>query len=414
MRMVKMPSSEMSMFPKHIKPALLFNCSYCDFKHQSFKQVSFHVIENHPKKLDHKLRTLKRTAQDVAVINNSAYLSKNGLKRQRTFLFESSAKPKKAESKRSFSCALCNTKCDKEVILNIHKRCHVEGSDKLICCFCGKQAPTAKAWYGLFIHMVNKHPAEVPAPLSCSVCKKGFVKEFDLQKHMICHSSARPFSCDLCDYSFKYKRNLHDHKVLKHKMGTAQERLALITKLKTRNRPELDVNKPWLQCAHCDYKTKFPAKINVHAKIHAGIKDMACQYCDYRTGDRSCLKRHEWRHRADKPFSCTYCGFTCIQRPQILSHYKNKHSLLPRDASKLVQHINGSRSYVAEEDLVDCVSDITREVEISSENHTISIPDVSDNPVDLDLLTEAAKDCWLPVKLSYTPLIQVKVQCDNS
>ena len=67
-----------------------------------------------------------------------------------------------------YSCS----KCDTEIILNIHKDCHVANSNRLQCCYCGKDAPSAKAWYGLYIHMVNKHPAHVPAPHYCHVCSK--------------------------------------------------------------------------------------------------------------------------------------------------------------------------------------------------------------------------------------------------
>ena len=65
-----------------------------------------------------------------------------------------------------------NRKTDNDKLLEIHKQCHVEGSDQLVCCFCGKEAPKVKAWYGLYIHMVNKHPDIVPAPLQCAVCSK--------------------------------------------------------------------------------------------------------------------------------------------------------------------------------------------------------------------------------------------------
>ena len=67
---------------------------------------------------------------------------------------------------------LSNRKTDNDKLLEIHKQCHVEGSDQLVCCFCGKEAPKVKAWYGLYIHMVNKHPDIVPAPLQCAVCSK--------------------------------------------------------------------------------------------------------------------------------------------------------------------------------------------------------------------------------------------------
>lgn len=61
-----------------------------------------------------------------------------------------------------------------------------------------------------------------------------------------------------------------------------------------------------------------------------------CRYCDYKTADSSSLNRHMWRHKEEKPYSCRLCTFSCIQRTQMMAHYKNKHSLAPGDARKLI------------------------------------------------------------------------------
>ncbi|XP_067933983.1 zinc finger protein 64-like [Watersipora subatra] len=392
---VKMPSTDMAMFPKHIKPALFFTCTYCDYKHQSFKDVSIHISSNHPKKLDQRLRAkVPSTSQDVSVINNTAYITRKRktLKKTKSLLYESTCEPEGSEQHRTFSCALCHTKCSRQLVLDIHKRCHIGNSKKLQCCFCGKAAPIAKAWYGLYIHMVNKHPVQMPAPHSCSVCGKGFVKLFDLQRHMSCHSKERPYACQYCTYTFKNKKNLHDHEVLKHKLGTEQEREALIKRIRSRPRPELDEKLPWLRCANCSYKTKVKSKFNIHSKIHSGVKDIVCSYCEYKTHDKSALRRHEWRHRTEKPFSCKFCDFSCIQRPQIHAHYKNKHSLLPTEAVKLVQHINGPRVYNPSDLDLEPDPSIGLQQIVVADPNTINIQvDGDTTAVDLDLLTEAAE-----------------------
>lgn len=150
------------MFPKHIKPALFFTCTYCEFKDQSFKvshffsiinfiifvrvfhllycpqKVSMHTTRCHPKKLEVKLRSRDydenakgnfRTITnfvddllnvfyefcfcclDVSIVNNSAYLTGQKLKRSRTLLFNKShnESDKTKRTKRIFSCNLCNT-----------------------------------------------------------------------------------------------------------------------------------------------------------------------------------------------------------------------------------------------------------------------------------------------------------------
>ncbi|MPC19294.1 Zinc finger Y-chromosomal protein [Portunus trituberculatus] len=51
----------------------------------------------------------------------------------------------------------------------------------------------------------------------CSVCgKMGFRRTYDLQRHMLSHTAARPFQCPHCPYRAALKYNLDAHMRLKH------------------------------------------------------------------------------------------------------------------------------------------------------------------------------------------------------
>lgn len=79
---------------------------------------------------------------------------------------------------------------------------------------------------------------------------------------------------------------------------------------------------------------------HVTSRIVTSISSVRCQYCDYKTADSSSLNRHMWRHKDTKPYSCRLCSFNCIQRTQMMAHYKNKHSLAPQDAKKLITSVH--------------------------------------------------------------------------
>ena len=193
-------------------------------------------------------------------------------------------------------------KCESQEVLEIHKKCHIAGVSRLQCCFCQKEAPTAKAWYGLYIHMVNKHPDKVPAPMYCQVCRKspslnsyiyveylllswspmcclvlvekGFVKESDLHMHMKSHSTEKSYTCEVCGMAFKFKTNLEHHGILKHGLGTEEQRQKLLARRKARLMLASRDDLPWLYCQICHYKTKVNYKLKIHMKVHDGVKDI--------------------------------------------------------------------------------------------------------------------------------------------
>ena len=52
-----------------------------------------------------------------------------------------------------------------------------------------------------------------------------------------------------------------------------------------------------------------------------------CPHCEYETADGPSFRRHMWRHTDEKPYKCDRCQFGCIQKGQMISHYKNKHHM---------------------------------------------------------------------------------------
>ena len=63
------------------------------------------------------------------------------------------------------------------------------------------------------------HPGLVPAPLSCTICNKTFIRRASLNIHLTSHSTATPHGCDQCDKQYKTPQGLRDHRATKHGVG---------------------------------------------------------------------------------------------------------------------------------------------------------------------------------------------------
>uniref|UniRef100_A0A4W5RSC8 Wilms tumor protein homolog n=1 Tax=Hucho hucho TaxID=62062 RepID=A0A4W5RSC8_9TELE len=60
-------------------------------------------------------------------------------------------------------------------------------------------------------------------------------------------------------------------------------------------------------CMFCNKGFSCPQKVEIHQRVHTGLKPFSCSQCEKRFSQSGDLKRHQRVHTGEKPFSCTQC-----------------------------------------------------------------------------------------------------------
>ncbi|XP_055765057.1 zinc finger protein 624-like [Salvelinus fontinalis] len=75
-------------------------------------------------------------------------------------------------------------------------------------------------------------------------------------------------------------------------------------------------------CSFCGKAFSFPKQVQIHQRIHTGVKPFSCTQCHMcfaQTGD---LKRHQRVHTGEKPYSCPQCEKRFSRKHQLNRHLK--------------------------------------------------------------------------------------------
>ncbi|CDQ57665.1 unnamed protein product [Oncorhynchus mykiss] len=75
-------------------------------------------------------------------------------------------------------------------------------------------------------------------------------------------------------------------------------------------------------CMFCNKGFSCLQKVEVHQRIHTGVKPFSCTQCHMRFAQAGTLKRHQTVHTGVKPFSCTQCNMRFAQAGDLKRHQR--------------------------------------------------------------------------------------------
>lgn len=182
---------------------------------------------------------------------------------------------------------------------------HVSEEDlKFPCEYCGQRFARGGA---LNDHITSKHKKNH----TCEECGKAFNAPNRLREHMLTHTGAKPFACDLCDHKCARSNALKRHKELVHKKFEIGNYFCDIC--------GRSFNQERILRRHINQTHENPKEEVVHQ----------CQRCDYIADNKSHLTQHMTIHHsdtADDQYPCDQCNKAFRIEKYLKYHKKYVHS----------------------------------------------------------------------------------------
>uniref|UniRef100_A0A4W5KXE7 C2H2-type domain-containing protein n=1 Tax=Hucho hucho TaxID=62062 RepID=A0A4W5KXE7_9TELE len=79
-------------------------------------------------------------------------------------------------------------------------------------------------------------------------------------------------------------------------------------------------------CMFCNKGFSCLQKVEIHQRVHTGVKPYSCTQCDMCVAEAGSLKRHQRVHTGERPFTCTHCRKRFSEKSYLRIHQQSNHS----------------------------------------------------------------------------------------
>uniref|UniRef100_A0A8C7LZG8 C2H2-type domain-containing protein n=1 Tax=Oncorhynchus kisutch TaxID=8019 RepID=A0A8C7LZG8_ONCKI len=141
----------------------------------------------------------------------------------------------------------------------------------------------------------------------------------------------KQFFCMFCNKGFSCPQKVEIHQrvhtgVKPFSCTQCHMRFAHAGNLKRHQRFHTGV-KPF-KCTQCHMRFTQAGDLKRHERVHTGEKPYSCPQCEKRFSRQDQLKMHLKVHTGEKPFACTHCGKRFSERTYLRMHQQKHHSTL--------------------------------------------------------------------------------------
>ncbi|XP_070938362.1 B-cell CLL/lymphoma 6 member B protein isoform X2 [Macaca nemestrina] len=157
-------------------------------------------------------------------------------------------------------------------------------------------------------------PGDEDKPYKCQLCRSSFRYKGNLASHRTVHTGEKPYHCSICGARFNRPANLKTH-----------------SRIHSGEKP--------YKCETCGSRFVQVAHLRAHVLIHTGEKPYPCPTCGTRFRHLQTLKSHVRIHTGEKPYHCDPCGLHFRHKSQLRLHLRQKHGAATN--TKVHYHILG-------------------------------------------------------------------------
>lgn len=149
------------------------------------------------------------------------------------------------------------------------------------------------------LELLRQHSQEVHSTsyaYLCSICDKGFSKEFRFLEHINNHTGLKPHQCHLCDRTYKCADARREHIGMRHSGSD-------------------------FKCSKCDRVFLCKRTFGDHMLSHGTERKYICKECGKSFKTRTRLAHHRESHR----FRCENCSCTFPSENRLIKHVDKMH-----------------------------------------------------------------------------------------
>lgn len=164
----------------------------------------------------------------------------------------------------------------------------------------------------------------------CRICAKSFSRKGNLQRHQrAVHEHKRPAECDECGRRFFSPFTLHQHELkhsvrLLHRCSVCRKSFLRQFDLAVHRR---SVHEGWrrFECQRCGARFRYSTGLRAHLVEHGDASAFKCCSCPRAFRSKLGMQRHQQAvHERRRPFHCDDCALSFPTTSELHKHFRTR------------------------------------------------------------------------------------------